>query len=88
MVYKHIGGSSLRSYAIHVHQRLVPLEMSGVHRAGSFLLSYVCNELCMYCCSIPPMRYSAAADRGRPASMRELTSVYLVNHVAMAAAAT
>ena len=40
----------------------------------------------MFCCSMPQMRYSAAADRGRPASMTELTSVDLVIHVAMAAA--
>ena len=40
----------------------------------------------MYCCSMHPMRYSAVADRDRPASTWELTSVDLVIHVAMAAA--
>ena len=70
-----------------IHQRVVFLEMSGeVHRAGSFLMSYVCNALCMCCCSMPPMRYSAVADGGRPASTWELTCVDLVIHVAMAAA--
>jgi len=42
-------------YDINVHQRVVSLEKSGeVHRAGSFLLSYVCNALFIYCCSMPP----------------------------------
>ena len=79
--------SLLWSYDIHVHQRVVSLEVSGeVHHAGSFLTSYIFNALFMYCCSMPPMRYSATAGRGRPASTRELTSVDLVIHVAMAAA--
>ena len=79
--------SSLWSYDIHVHQRVVSLEMSGeVHHAGSCLLSYVCNAQVMYCCSTPAMRYSAKAGRSRPASTRDLTSVDLVIYIAMAAA--
>ena len=77
--------TSLWSYDIHVHQRVVSLEMSGeVHLAGSFLLCFVCNALFMFCCSMPSMKFSASTGIGHPASTRDLTSVDLVIHVAMA----
>ena len=50
------------------------------------MFSAVCNVLFMYCCSMPPKRYSAMADRDRPASTRELTFVDLAIHVAMVTA--